>query len=275
MPALRKPTTALLALVLAAGLAAAALSAGPLSDPQKKKATAAEKNAQDQYEKALIALRYGLTDEAIRYGELAVAADPDHFSSWTLLGSARFTKGEYALSAEAYERAAALKPDSAEVQRNLGLAYIEAKETEKAHSALKSAYALDGDADAAYYLGRLYYVEKKYDEALDYTAKSIQKNGANAGAYNLKGAILNQLGRPLEAAGSFQAGLVLAPGDVNLQVNLGIAYLNANEPAKAKAVFEAVLPKIQQIVLKTQVEGYLKAIKDAGKWARRSGPPCP
>jgi len=266
----RNAAKTLLALAVAAGIAGNALAAASRAgdapaEPQKKKAQANEKSPQYQYEKGLIALRYGLPDEAIRYGKLAVSIDPDHFDSWSLLGSAYYTKGEYTLSAEAYGKAAALKPDAGDAQRNLGLALVELKETEKAEAALKKAHDLTGDAEAAYYLSRLYYIEKRFEEALDYAVKAIQKNGANAAAYNLKGAALNQLDRPLEAVGCFQAGLVLAPDDVNLQVNLGVAYLNAKEPAKALAAFEAVLPKIEQAVLKTQVENYIKAIKDAGK----------
>jgi Flp pilus assembly protein TadD len=256
--------------VLISGCAAAAsarTSPSP-AESQKKTTQANEKNPQYQYEKGVIALRYGLTDEAIRYGKLGVSLDPKHFNSWSLLGSAYYTKGEFALAAEAYGQAAALKPELAEVQRNLGLANMELKDTEKARLALEKAYALGGeggDADAAYYLGRLDFAEKRYDEALDYAIKSIQQNGKNARAYNLKGVALNQLGRFAEAAGSFQAGLVLAPDDIGLQVNLGIAYLNTNEPAKAKAVLEAVLPKIEEQVLRDQVENYLKSIKDAGR----------
>ncbi len=270
MIARRSVVTTLMSLAMAAAISGSTATAAARTGPspaefQKKKAQANEKSPQYQYEKGAIALRYGLTDEAIRYGKLAVSIDPEHLNSWNLLGSAYYTKGEYGLSAEAYGKAAVLKPDAADIQRNLGMAWIELKETEKAKAALKIAHDLNGDAEAAYFLSRLYYFEKRYDEALDYAVKSIQKNGASAKAYNLKGVILNQMGRFPEAAGSFQAGLVLAPEDIGLQVNLGIAYINTNETAKAKAVFEAVLPKIEQAVLKTQVENYLKSIKDAGK----------
>jgi tetratricopeptide (TPR) repeat protein len=277
MTVLHKTALTLMALAALASSASAlspsgsdeASVAGPAAreaqaKPKKTKVPANEKNAQDEYEKGAIALRYGLTDEAIRYGRQALAFLPDHFNSLALLGSAYYTKGEYALSVEFYEKAAALKPDIAEIQRNLGLAYIELKESEKAFAALKKAFAMNGEAEAAYYLGRLCYSEKRFDEALDYAVISIQKDGKSARAYNLKGVILNQLGRYPEAVGSLQAGLVLSPGDVGLQINLGIAYLNTNEPAKAKAVFEAVLPKIEDAVLKGQVEDYLKSIKDAG-----------
>jgi tetratricopeptide (TPR) repeat protein len=261
----------LLALALVAAIAAPACAApsgasGPAPEAQKrKKKTSDEKSPQDQYDLGLIALRYGLTDEAIRYGTLAVSLDPNHFDGWNLLGSAYYGKGDFAKAAEAYEKAAAIKPEAADVQRGLGLAYIELKETAKAETALKRAYAASGAADTAFHLGKLCYNEKRFEEALAYALKSIQADGRNAGAYNLKGVVLNELGRYAESAGSFQAGLVLAPDDINLQVNLGIALLNSGEPTKARAVLEAVLPKIEQDVLRKQVEDYIKAIKDAGK----------
>jgi tetratricopeptide (TPR) repeat protein len=277
MTLLRKTALTLLALA-AAACSASALSppgapdaAVPAASPseaqaksKKPKVSASEKKAQEEYEKGAVALRYGLTDEAIRYGQQSLAALPGYFNALALLGSAYYTKGEWALSVEHYEKAVALKPDSAEIQRNLGLAYIEAKDVAKAFAALEKALALNEDAEAAYYLGKLCYAEQRFDEALGYALKAIRKDGKSAKAYNLKGVILNQLGRYAEAAGSFQAGLVLAPDDIGLQINLGIAYLNTDEPAKAKPVLEAALPKIEDPALRKQVEEYLKSIKDGG-----------
>lgn len=267
----RKIARAVTAVALTAALAAAACAAPAASggrsaaEPQRKSKASDDKNPQYQYEKGVIALRYGLTDEAIRYAELAVSLDPAHFDGWNLLGMARYAKGEWAGAAAAYEKAVAIKPGSAEALRGLGLACVELKETDKAEAALKKAYEIKDAFETAYYLGKLYYNAGRFEEALACAVKSIQKNGQNAGAYNLKGVVLNELKRYAEAAGSFQAGLVLAPGDINLQVNLGIALLNSGEAAKARAVFEAVLPKIEQETLKKQVEDYIKAIKDAGK----------
>jgi len=274
MDSRQKIVRAVAALFLAAGLAAAgcAASAGTgdgraAGGPQKKKSKALpdEKNPQAQYERGVVALRYGLTDEAIRYGQLAVSLDANHFDGWNLLGSAYYAKGDFARSAEAYEKAAAIKPASAGIQRGLGLAYLELGDLEKAEAALKKALAAEGDPESAYQLGKLCYNGKRYEEALTYALSAIQKDAKSAKAYNLKGVTLNQLGRYPEAAGSFQAGLVLAPEDVGLHINLGIAYLNSNEPAKAKAVFEAILPKIEAGPLRTQVEEYIKSIKDIVK----------
>jgi tetratricopeptide (TPR) repeat protein len=252
-------------LFVAAALTAGIWAAAGPEGPQKKKKTSDDKNPQAQYEMGVIALRYGLPDEAIRYGQQAVALDPKHFNGWNLLGNAYYAKGDFGQSAAAYEQAAAIKPDSTDVQRGLGLAYMELQETAKAEEALKKAFAGDGGYEAAYYLGKLCYNDRRFEEALDYVLQAIQKNGKNAGAYNLKGVILNQLGRFAEAAGSFQAGLVLVPGDINLQINLGIALLNSGEATKARGIFEAVLPKIEQDSVRKRVEDYIKAIKDAGK----------
>lgn len=257
----------LLAVISAAPLSAPARTRDAIAGPQKqkKKSPSDETSAQRQCERGAIALRYGLTDEAVRYGQLAVSLDPNFFDGWALLGSAYYTKAEYALAAEAYEKAAAIKPTDADIHKNLGLALSELQETDRAEAALKKAYDLGGGFEPAYYLGKLYFNAKRYEEALDFALKSIQKNGKSAGAYNLKGVTLNQLKRFAEAAGSFQAGLVLAPDDLGLKINLGVAYLNGGDPAKAKAIFEEVLPKVEQDVLRRQVENYLKAIKDAGK----------
>lgn len=261
------------AIIATAAIALSALAvpgeanaARALSGPQKKKAKALpdDKNPQHQYELGVVALRYGLADEAVRYGRLAVSLDPGHFDGWNLLGSAYYTKGEFGQAAEAYEKAAAIKPDAADVQRNLGMAYLELKEAEKAETALKKALSAQGDSESAFQLGKLCYNARRFDEALAHAIDAIRRDGKSAKAYNLKGVVLNQLARYPEAAGSFQAGLVLAPEDVGLQINLGIAYINSDEPAKARAVLEAVLPKISEDRLRSQVEEYLKSIKDAG-----------
>ncbi len=267
----RRLARTLLTLGLAAGLAAGAW-AGPAGTeggdggPQKKgKKIAQDKDPKYQCELGVVALRYGLPDQAVRYGETAVALDPSSFDGWNLLGSAYAQKGELARAAGAFEKAAALKPGEAAVQRQLGLIYLGLDETAKAETALKKALDANGDAEAAYALGKLCYAQKRFDEAMGYALQAIRKDGQSAKAYNLKGVLLNQGGKYAEAAGAFQAGLVLQPGDIGLQVNLGIAFFNSGEWAKARAVFEAVLPKIEDGELKKQVQDYVQAIKDAGK----------
>jgi len=220
-----------------------------------------EKNPRYQCEKGAIALKYGLTDEAIRYGELAVSLDPNYFEAWMLLGSARYSKGQYDSSADAYRQAASLKPGSVEARKFLGLALLESKELGQAEAEFKKALELGTDIEALFQLGKLLHSQAREEEALQYAEKAIRKSGDNPALYNLKGVILNQLGRYPEAIGSFQAGLVLNKEDVGLLVNLGIAYLNNDEKEKGREALEKALPKIQDAVLKARIQNYLDSIK--------------
>jgi superkiller protein 3 len=228
---------------------------------QKRPAKPSEKDPQYQYEKGVVALRYGLTDEAIRYANLAISLDPKHYGGHSLLGNAFYKKGEFANAVAAFEKAVELRPDLAEAHFDLGLASFETGAMDRAEAEFKRADAIKPEAMTSFYLARVYFYQKRFDPALEEVQKSIQKSPRSAASYNLKGVILNQLGRYAEAAGSFQAGLVLMPNDVNLQVNLGIAYINSNEPAKAKPVLEKVLPKIEDPALKAKIESYLNSIK--------------
>ncbi len=230
---------------------------------QKKKQTKAnEKDPQYQYEKGVIALNYGLPDEAIRYGNLAVTLDPNHYGGWSLLGNAYYRKGAFSDSVAAYEKAAALRPDLAEAHANLGLACLETGALDKAEAELKKGASDKKNAAAAFTLAKLYFRQGRNDEALAEVQDSIAIDGRNAGAYNLKGVVLNQLERFAEAAGRFQAGLVLAPNDINLQINLGIAWLNAGDRDKARPVLEKVLPRIEDPAVKAKIEEALKTIKN-------------
>jgi protein O-GlcNAc transferase len=250
-------TCSFLALLLAVAVAACAA-------PQRKPAVrkGSEQDPQYQYEKGVVALNYGLTDEAIRYGKLAVSLDPHHYGGHRLLGHAYYRLGDYAEAEAEYGKAAEIRPDLAEAHFNLGLACVETGALDKAEAEFTQAYSIKEDANAGFYLAKIHFRQKRLDQALEEVQNSIRLDPRSAGAYNLKGVILNQLGRYPEAAGSFQAGLALVPNDTNLQVNLGIAYVNSNELDKARAVFEKALGRIQDPLLKAKVEGYLKSLKD-------------
>ncbi|MEN6312157.1 MAG: tetratricopeptide repeat protein [Acidobacteriota bacterium] len=221
-----------------------------------------EKDPQYQYEKGLVALNYGLLDEAIRYGDLAVSLDPKSYEGHNLLGNAHYKKGEFAQAAAAFEKAVELRPGLAEPHVNLALAMFETGDLGRAETELKQAEAIKPEANVSFYLAKIYFQQKKHDEALAEIQKSISLNPRNPGTYNIKGVILNELQRYPEAIGSFQAGLVMAPDDVSLQINLGLAYVNNNEPDKARPVLEKVLPNVKDVVLKTRIEDYLKSLKN-------------
>jgi len=250
---MKKPKIAILAAVL--------LGVSFCASPQKKAALDNEKNPQYQFEKAVVALQYGLPDEALKYVGQALSLDPRHYQALRLLGAIQLRKGNYAESAEALEKCLEIRTDAPEVHNNLGKAYENLGQKDKAEAEFKKAYALNGDALAAFNLARLYYERKQLEPALEHIKKAIQGSKGEAAYFNLQGIILNQLGRYPEAVSSFLAGLALLPGDVNMRVNLGLTYANAKQFDKARETFEQVLPLIKDQDLIKRVKEYLQAIK--------------
>jgi tetratricopeptide (TPR) repeat protein len=244
-----------------AGLALILAAAG-CATTQKKTIKDPEKDPQNQYEKAVISVRYGLENEALKYLNLALSLDPAHAPSLLLLGNVHYKKGDYGEAAAAFEKYLGLRPSDSEAHVNLGLTYSQLGMTEKSEGEYATALGLNGNPSAAFGLAKLYYEQNKLEPALEHIRKAIEQNAKSAAYYNLQGVILNQMHRYADALPSFETALALAPDDVYVTINLGIAYINIKEPAKARDLFEKLLPKVPDGELKTKINEYLKFIKD-------------
>jgi len=241
---------------------ALALAVAGCASTQKKTIKDPEKDPQNQYEKAVISVRYGLENEALKYLDLALALDPAHAPSLLLLGNVQYRKGNYGEAAAAFEKYLALRPNDSEAHVNLGLTYGQLGTPDKSEAEYAAAVSLDGNPSAAFGLAKLSYEQNKLEPALEYIRKAIEKNAKTAAYYNLQGVILNQMHRYADALPSFETALALAPDDAYVTINLGIAFINNKEPAKARDLFEKLLPKVQDEELKAKISEYLKFIKD-------------
>jgi len=240
------------------------LSIAACASTSKKAIKDQEKDPKYQYEKAVISFRYGLENEALKYLDLALSLDPAHGPSLLLLGNIQYKKENYGEAATAFQKYLELRPNDAEARASLGLAYSQLGMPDKTEAEYLKSLAIDGNANAAFGLAKLSYDQNKLEAALEYVRKALQKNGKSPAYYNLQGVILNQMHRYAEALPSFQAALQYAPDDVYVIINLGIAYINIKEFAKARELLEKVLPKVQDEALKAKVNEYLKLIKDNG-----------
>jgi Flp pilus assembly protein TadD len=228
----------------------------------KKPAADSEKNPQYQYEKAVVALRYNLPNQAIEYLNQALVLNPNFAPALNLLGFAHFQQKSFGDAAVAYQRFLELQPNDSKARVSLGVVYEELGKVDQAEEEYKKADGIDGNPDASFSLAKLYYGQKKLEPALEYVTKSLAKNSRSVASLNLQGVILNQLGKYAEALASFENAVRVAPNDINLNVNLGIAYINNKEFARARQLFEKILPKVEDPVLKVKINEYLKLIKD-------------
>jgi len=244
--------------VLMLGMAVIPLACGP---SQKKLAEMREKDPQFQYDKAVVCMQYGLADEAFKYLNEAIRLDPNHYLSYNLLGLAHMTKSNPADAVKAFTNCLAIKPDFSEAQNNLGTAYQEAGQMDKAEAAFKKAYELDQSYNASYNLARIYYERNDLDQALAYVQKSLDKYDRSILAWNLKGLILESKDKIDEAVASYEQGLKILPGEVNISFNLGVAHFKAGRREKAREIMEKILPLAKTDDLKAKINEVLKRIK--------------
>ncbi len=245
-------------LVLLAGCLALAFCA----PTAKKLAADREKNARDQYEKAMVALRYDLPDQAIDYLNRALEIDAKYAPAYQALGFAHYKKKNFGLAAEAYRRFLELSPGDSKVRVSLGVIYEELGKADLAEEEYRKAYEIDGNPEAGFGLAKIFYNQKKLEAALEYAEAALAGNSKSVQALNLRAVILNQMGRYAEALASFEEAVRLAPDDVNLNVNLGIACINNKDFARAREIFEKILPRVEDPALKIKISEYLKLIKD-------------
>ncbi len=216
---------------------------------------------QEEYERAIVAMRYDLVDESIRYLKNALALAPNHYHSRYLLGMAYLKKQDYKEAAAAFEKCLELKTDDPETHTRLGDAYRHLGFPEKAGEEYEKAYAINKSSEASFNLAILYYEQGKFEQALDSVQKSIQEGNHSLEAYNLQGVILNQQKKYSEAVAAFTQALRANPKHALTAVNLAVAYYNNKEHDEARKILLWILPQVQEQELKDRINEYLKKIK--------------
>ncbi|MBS3818846.1 tetratricopeptide repeat protein [bacterium] len=228
---------------------------------QKKLEKQKEKDPQYQYKKAVIAMKYGLLDEAIRNLTRALTLDESHYQSYNLLGLAYLKKGKFEEAAQAYRKRLQFQPQSAEAHFNLGYIYEKRGSMDKAVTHYKKAFTLDKNPKASLNIAEIYFKQEKLKEALGYVRKSIQEK-SSAGAYNLQGVLLNKMGKYPQAIESFKKAKEINPQNNFIKVNLGMAYFNNQDYEQARALFKKMLPQIKDSKLKDRVQKYIERLEE-------------
>lgn len=145
-------------------------------------------------------------------------------------------------------------PYKARGYNNLGTAYKEAKDFQRATSLFKKALSLQDDFSAAYYnLGDIAYEQGDYEEAISYLDKALttraKDNLTTLDALNKLGRTYGAMGQFDRAIEYFQRALALHPESFVLINNLGVQYIKSNKPERAIALYEQALQKREDFVM--------------------------
>lgn len=213
--------------------------------------------------KAREALEQGDLDEAVRQARAAVNERPDLGVCQALLAEGlNATRERGAL--DAARRATELNPALVDSWRELGDAYMEARQAVKAEEAYREALA----RDESYALARAKLAQALLDqgrsrEALEMALSAEDRGGDAFMVAAIRGDILAEMSRHDEAAASYDRALRMEPEDHFILHQAAIAHSRAGNDERAADLFE--------MALRHDRDGCHQTLVDYGDLLRRIG----
>ena len=141
-----------------------------------------------------------------------------------------------------YERTLMFNPNSPRLLNNMGVAYHDREEYEKAIEAYRKAI----DLDPRYFetfcnLGTVYHDVKEYEKAEEMYKREIAINPKYPKVYNNLGALYNDTGEYEKAIDAYRKAIELRPDQMEMHFNLGLAYQHAGEYEKSIAAYKRAI----------------------------------
>jgi tetratricopeptide (TPR) repeat protein len=191
--------------------------------------------------KAFIHLEnFGQAERALRaYGQ----SHPDSSDALYLLGFVLHRQTRTKESLEAYTRAAAIAPPSADDLKIVGLNYVLLDDYSDAIKWLNKAVELDPkNRDAWYYLGRSYYTQAMIADARKAFLRVLELSPEDSKAENNLGLIFETSGQPAAAIEAYKKAIAWQEkgGSLSEQpyVNLGNLFLEQGQIKEALVLLE-------------------------------------
>ena len=159
---------------------------------------------------AVVAEKSGSAGEAERLYEALASKSPKSEAALFRVGGLRLERGDYAGSAEAFRSCLAARPDWPAAQFNLGMALWKSGNRDEARQKLESLTA-PYVKDAQHFLAAMSAEREDYHGALGYYQKLAEAGERSAELFYNTGLILQNLGRPEEAAKQYREAIAVKP----------------------------------------------------------------
>jgi tetratricopeptide (TPR) repeat protein len=195
------------------------------------------------YLRGISKLALGREDEALADFQESVRMDPSLFSGWIALGDLQTKRKNWAAAETAYRGAAKAEPDNPHAHVALGsLALKRGDKPELAEAEFAKARKLKPDsADTERNIGRAWLDAEHFKEAVAALERSIELDPKNAHARADLAGCYYQLSKFAPALEAGRAAVELDPNLFEARHNLGLALAAVNKSAEAREHLEAAL----------------------------------
>lgn len=213
----------------------------------------------------LMNLNTGNVDLAEKQLLKAIKKKPTLVDAMHGLGVVYLQKRDFKKSVEYFQKVVKINQYNYDAFNYLGVAYSELGEYMIAKENLllaANAERYRTQENAFVNLAMLEIKQKRFDAALRYIEKGLEKNGRFAPLYNLKGIILENQGNLQEAMTWYEQGLsLLKEEDPSYLINISRVYIKLGQKEKALDMLEKALPKAYNDDMKKQIREMIKGLE--------------
>ena len=179
--------------------------------------------------------------DADRWFSQVVSETPNDADAWYLLGRTRYNENEFAAAIAAFEHALILQPKFVEAENNVGLAWKELNDHEKARAAFQAAIDWQGDSpvDAQPFLnlGTLLADANNNEQAAVLIARALSLAPNNPSAHEELGKVYLAMNRFTEAQSELEKAIALSPDTSALHYKLGQILRKEGQADRAQQEF--------------------------------------
>lgn len=193
----------------------------------------------------IVASDYVLLDDFVdadRWFSEVVAETPDDANAHYLLGRTQFNENDYRGAIASFERALALRPNFVEAENNIGLAWRELNDPDKARAAFETAIEWQGstpvDAQPFLNLGKLFADQHQTNQATRYLNQALNLAPGNPTIHEeLSHVYAAQQNLPMARA-ELEKAIALSPNISSLHYQLGQIYRKQGLTDRARKEFD-------------------------------------
>jgi Flp pilus assembly protein TadD len=200
--------------------------------------------AELRFSTGVMHLREGRVDLALEEFKRAVKEDPKNPYFQKGLGQAFAAKRDWGAAISAFRKALELNPMYVDTRNDLGYALVMSGDRDGGKKEFLTAFSdpmNPAPEISALNLGRAFFEEKNYSEAINWFRSSISRNKAFPSPYVYLADALVATGRNDEAVAQLEVGVREAANDPELLLALGRAYLKVGRLAEARTRLEEAL----------------------------------